>query len=170
MWYLLWSRRLSTGSVPACFKKAVVKPLIKKPYLDAQILSKYCSVSNLSKILEKAVKAQSDLMDKYQSSYRVSHITETALNSVLNNIKTIVNSADIAILDLHLSEVFDTTDNARLLYHLENDWLEQHCPGMVFIEPDRQDTLSSDKQDHVEQRKSHMCCPSCHYIGCNDLF
>ncbi|KAI3367040.1 hypothetical protein L3Q82_009670 [Scortum barcoo] len=46
------------GFVPKSFKVAVIKPLIKKPTLDADVLANYRPISNLpflSKILEKAV-------------------------------------------------------------------------------------------------------------------
>ena len=52
---------LTSGTVPIAFKKAVVKPLIKKPNLDPEVLGNYRPVSNLpylSKILERAVADQ----------------------------------------------------------------------------------------------------------------
>lgn len=59
------------------------------------------------------------MMDKYQSVYSVSLSTETALNCVLNNIKT-VDSRDIAMLVLlDLSAAFDTIDYARLSCRFE---------------------------------------------------
>ncbi len=64
---------LASGIVLNIFKKVVVKPLTKKPSMDAEVLSNYRPVSNLtfiSKILEKVVKSQLvdhlDLMNKYQ--------------------------------------------------------------------------------------------------------
>ena len=39
---------LSTGIFPACFKSAVVKPLLKKPNLDPNSVANYRPVSNLS--------------------------------------------------------------------------------------------------------------------------
>jgi len=52
---------LSLGHVPKPFKLAVIKPLIKKPQLDPNVLANYRPISNLpfmSKILEKVVSAQ----------------------------------------------------------------------------------------------------------------
>ena len=49
---------LKSGTVPNCFKSALVKPLLKKPGLDPNILKNFRPVSNLSflsKILEKIV-------------------------------------------------------------------------------------------------------------------
>ena len=70
---------LTSGTVPIAFKKAVVKPLIKKPNLDPELLGNYRPVSNLpylSKILERAVADQlqahldtNGLHVKFQSAY-----------------------------------------------------------------------------------------------------
>ncbi len=52
---------LSLGHVPKPFKRAVIKPLIKKPKLDPCELANYRPISNLpfmSNILEKVVSAQ----------------------------------------------------------------------------------------------------------------
>ena len=78
------------------FKKAVVKPLIKKPNLDPEVLGNYRPVSNLpylSKILETAVADQlqahldtNGLHVKFQSAYRRGHSTETALLRILNDL------------------------------------------------------------------------------------
>ena len=49
---------LRTGVVPASFKSAVVKPLLKKPHLDPGSLNNYGPVSNLpflSKVLARGV-------------------------------------------------------------------------------------------------------------------
>ncbi|XP_049426310.1 uncharacterized protein LOC125885000 [Epinephelus fuscoguttatus] len=50
-----------TGYVPQSFKVAVIKPLLKKPTLDPEVLANYRPISNLpfmSKILEKVVADQ----------------------------------------------------------------------------------------------------------------
>ena len=52
---------LVTGYVPQFVKVAVIKPLLKKPTLDSEVLANYRPTSNLpflSKILEKAVSNQ----------------------------------------------------------------------------------------------------------------
>ena len=49
---------LRLGTVPAAFKHAVVRPLLKRPNLDPSMLSNFRPVSNLlflSKVLEKVV-------------------------------------------------------------------------------------------------------------------
>ena len=49
---------LSTGTFPMLFKNSVVKPLLKKPSLDKELLSNYRPISNLSflsKLSERVV-------------------------------------------------------------------------------------------------------------------
>ncbi|KAK6165095.1 hypothetical protein SNE40_023654 [Patella caerulea] len=53
---------LNCGVVPDCFKQAVIKPLLKKPSMNPEVLKNYRPVSNLpflSKVLEKVVKKTS---------------------------------------------------------------------------------------------------------------
>ena len=101
-------------------KKAIVKPLNKKPNLDPEVLSNYRTVSNLpylSKILERAVVDQLqtrlyayNLHVKFQSAYRCCHSTEMALLRILNDLLTMKdrgNNAPLVLLDL--SAAFDTT-------------------------------------------------------------
>ncbi len=124
---------LSTGCVPKCFKKALVKPLIKKPNLDSEVLKNYRPVSNLpfiSKILEKAVKirlcehlTQHDLIYEFQSAYRPGHSTETALNRVISDLLWAVDDGDVALLVLlDLSAAFDTIDHDQLVKRLNVDF------------------------------------------------
>ena len=104
---------LTSGTVPIAFKKAVVKPLIKKPNLDPEILDNYRPVSNLpylSKILERAVADQlqahldtNGLHVKFQSAYRRGHSTETTLHRILNDLLVMIdggNNAVLVLLDL----------------------------------------------------------------------
>ncbi len=80
---------LSLGYVPKTFKLAVIKPLIKKTQFDPKDLVKYRPISNfpfLSNILEKIVSPQlysflekHDICEDFQSGFRPSHSTESAL-------------------------------------------------------------------------------------------
>ena len=77
---------LKEGSVPESFKKALVRPLLKKPNLDL-LETNYRPVSNLgyvSKLVEHVVAVQLvnhiegyNLMEVHQSAYRAYHSTET---------------------------------------------------------------------------------------------
>ena len=122
---------LSTGFFPSSLKKAIVRPLLKKPTLDPLVLNNFRPISNLpflSKILEKSVAVQlinylnySSMFEKYQSGFRAHHSTETALIKVTNDLLLSVDSGSCAILILlDLSSVFDTVDHGILLDRLEN--------------------------------------------------
>ncbi|KAK6175738.1 hypothetical protein SNE40_014131 [Patella caerulea] len=124
---------LNSGFVPQPFKHALIKPLLKKPSLESEVLKNYRPVSNLpfiSKILEKVVKIQlvehmqnHSLMYEYQSAYRNNHSTETALNHVFNTIRSGVDQGSIAMLVLlDLSAAFDTLDHSRILNRLESEY------------------------------------------------
>ena len=82
------NRSLATGIFPSCMKSAVVKPLLKKPSLDPNVLKHFRPISNLpfeSKLTEKLVLDQlfrhldhNNLWHTFQSDYRPKHSTETA--------------------------------------------------------------------------------------------
>ena len=120
---------LTSGTLPIAFKKAVVKPLIKKPNLDPEVLGNYRPVSNLpylSKIFERAVANQlqahldtNGLHVKFQSAYRRGHSTETALLRILNDLLVMIDGGNNAVLVLlDLSAAFDTLDHTLLLQRL----------------------------------------------------
>ena len=122
---------LSTGVFPSSFKNALVKPLLKKPSLDNNILKNYRPVSNLSfvsKLIEKCVikqlqehLEQNNLTEAYQSAYRSGHSTETALLRVSNDIVSAVDDGKAACLVLlDLSAAFDTIDHQTLFTSLHD--------------------------------------------------
>ena len=124
---------LQSGHVPDIYKHAVVTPLIKKQSLDQNILKNYRPISNLSfisKILERIVLSQineylqlNSLFPNYQSAYRPSHSTETALLDVTNHIFQSLDSGNLSILALlDLSAAFDTIDHQILLDRLTHSY------------------------------------------------
>jgi hypothetical protein len=142
---------LRSGIVPKAFKQAVVKPLLKKSNLDPETLSNYRPVSNLSflsKLLERAVADQlvshldtNGLQVKFQSAYRAAHSTETALLRILNDLLSMVDGGDCALLVLlDLSAAFDTIDHDLLLKRLHVEigldstvlsWFSSYLRGRV---------------------------------------
>ena len=105
---------------PLHWKRALVRPLLKKEGLDP-VFKNYRPVSNLayaSKLEETVVAKQlqhylfsNDLFPVLQSAYRPNHSTETALLKVTNDILLNMNDQRVTLLLLDLSAVFDTVDH-----------------------------------------------------------
>ena len=119
------------GSFPKSEKRALIRPLLKKPGIDTESLSNYRPVSNLSflsKILERAILdqltsllQQNDTIPVVQSAYRKHHSTETALTKIHNDLveNTCMGMSSLLVL-LDLSAAFDTVDHEILLSDLYN--------------------------------------------------
>ena len=97
---LLFNKSLETGCFPSEFKKALVRPLLKKRGLDANQLKNFRPVSNLSflsKLLQRVVQSRPqsyldrcDLMPATQSAYHKFHSTETAVTKLCNDMLLLV--------------------------------------------------------------------------------
>lgn len=122
---------LISAIVPAELKMAAVTPILKKPGLDHLNMNNYRPISNLpflSKILEKVVASQlrsylseNGLFEPFQSGFRTSHSTETALLRVTNDILRSMDSGLVNILILlDLSSAFDTVCHEILITRLSN--------------------------------------------------
>ena len=133
------NRCLSEGIFPVSEKKAIVKPLLKKIGLDEELLNNYRPVSNLtflSKIIEKSILKQlmpffekKCVIPKFQSAYRESHSTETALCRIYNDLVENVCLGLLSLLILlDLSAAFDTIDHEMFL----NDLFEMGLSGVVL--------------------------------------
>ncbi len=102
---------LSLGYVPKTFKLAVIKPLIKKTQLDPKDLVNYRPISNLpflSKILEKVASSQlysflekNYICEDFQSGFRASHSTETALIRVKSSHLYLYSAFNMTRLNTH---------------------------------------------------------------------
>jgi len=124
---------LTESKVPISFKKAIVRPLLKKTSLDKEVLKNYRPVSNLpylSKILERVVAKRLEqhlnahhLHDNLQSAYRSCHSTETALLRVHQDITMALDNKCMAVLVLlDLSAAFDVIDHGILYERLEHSY------------------------------------------------
>ena len=121
----------STGIFPTGFKSAVVKPLLKKPTLDYEVLKNFRPISNLtflSKLIEKVIAERlvshmqdNGMVEKFQSAYKGKHSTETALLRVHNDMLFSIDQGGGGILVLlDLSSAFDTIDHI-VLFNLWQD-------------------------------------------------
>ena len=100
----------SQCTLPVDQKKAIIRPLLKKPSLDASDLNNYRPISNfsfLSKTVERLVDARfvahadkNSLFPVFQSGYRTQHSTETALVHLYNNMVTTTDRGEIGVLVL----------------------------------------------------------------------
>ena len=110
-------------------KVAHVKPLIKKKGMEV-VFKSFHPVINLlyiSKLVERFAAdqlvdyvTQNGLGEKFQSAYRASHSTETALTQVRNDILlNMDNQRSTCLVLLDLSTAFDTLDHVTLLNHSE---------------------------------------------------
>ncbi len=117
---------LHIGIFPSAFKQARITPLLKKPTLNPTLLRNYRPVSLLpfiAKTLERVVfnqvtafLTQNNLLDSNQSGFRSGHSTETALLSVVEDLRlarTASKSSLLILLDL--SAAFDTVNHQILL-------------------------------------------------------
>ena len=137
---------LKSGTVPEQLKEAVIKPLLKKPSLDKNVLKNFRPVSNiafLSKLVEKVVAKRINhhidahrLAEPFQSAYRKYHSTESALLRVHSDIVSALQNKKLcALVLLDLSSAFDTINHAKLLCRLSTrygitglalQWLESY--------------------------------------------
>ena len=122
---------LVTSVVPAVFKCAIVKPVLKNATLDNDALHNYRHVSNLpfvSKLVERLAAKQliahlddNALRDQFQSACRAGHSTETVLMRVKKDIAAALHRKFPTILVLlDLSCAFDTINHDILLRRLEH--------------------------------------------------
>lgn len=87
---ILISLSLEESHAPGCLETAVLRPPLKKPFLDHEIFGNFRPVSNLkmvSKVIEKVnvYLDKHDLKKPLQSAYQRFHSCETALVRVHND-------------------------------------------------------------------------------------
>lgn len=122
------------GVFPSSEKQAVIKPIVKGK-LDPQSLNSFRPVSNLtfqSKILESVILIQLNehlhtvgALPDSQSAYRRLYSTETALCSIVSDLRGLLDDGKCGILLLlDLSAAFDTVVHSILLQDCKNIGIE----------------------------------------------
>ena len=122
-----------SGSFPRTLRQAVVTPLIKKPTLNPDLLKNYRPVSNLptlGKIIEYPAVSRlknhlqvNNLTETYQSAYKSSHSTETALLRVKHDVlKELDKGKSVMLVLLDLSSAFDTIDHHILIERMQSEF------------------------------------------------
>ena len=128
---LLVNTSTRSGLFPSSQKRAIVTPILKKASLDANDLSNYRPVSNLSfisKILERAAYMQmssylqdNGLLPEKQSAYRKFHSTETALLDIMSDVHSAADRGQVTLLALlDQSAAFDVIDHGILMDRLHH--------------------------------------------------
>ena len=102
------NRSFETSHVPVELKRAHIRPRLKKPSLDPDILNNYQPVSNLtfvSKIIEKVVDTrleqhlrENNLHEPSQFAYRRQHSTETAFIKIQSDILQALDNGRVVAL------------------------------------------------------------------------
>jgi hypothetical protein len=125
------NRSFADGKFPSSLKTAYIRPLLKKPSLDKEVLKNYRPIANLAflgKTIERIVSARLSLIikehhlaDTFQSAYRPKHSIETALLRVQNDLLSAMDDGQVtALILLDLSAAFDTVDHNILLSRLRD--------------------------------------------------
>ena len=123
---------LRPSKMPSQLKQIHVRPEMKKPNLDKDILNNYRPVSNLpylSKKIEGVIVARLSahiseyhLCERSLSAYKPNHSVEMALVFVQNDIlRAMDNQTIVIVLLLDLSAAFDTVDHDAMLHRLSHD-------------------------------------------------
>ncbi len=124
---------ITSGVFPTALKYALIRPILKKPNTDPEVLKNYRPISNLnflSKVIEKVVMSRLDehmninsLHDMYQSAYREKHSTETAILKLHTDILSSLDNRKCTLLaSLDLSAAFDTVDHLTFLKRLQQQY------------------------------------------------
>ncbi|KAJ1159610.1 hypothetical protein NDU88_000117 [Pleurodeles waltl] len=123
------------GNELECWKHAEVNALLKKPTADPSDLKNFRPISLLpfpAKVIEKTVNKQlttfledNNLLDPSQTGFRTNHSTETALISVTDDIRTLMDNGEtVAFILLDLSAAFDTVCHRTLITRLRSTGIQ----------------------------------------------
>ena len=124
---------MEKGVVPTNFKLAYVRPLLKKPGLDPDILNYHRPVSSLSFLGKQAEGVVGSRLTEHmtilvssshfmQSAYRSNYSCETPLFRLQNDIPRAMDKQEVGIrVQLDLSCAFDTV-NLVIIFEKAAEW------------------------------------------------
>ena len=123
---------LAQGVFPKSWKRAIVRPLLKKSGLELTFTN-YCPVSNLSflsKLIEKAVLYrlnqhvnENNLLPKNQPAYKQFHSCGSVLLRLVNYLLDEMEHREVtALIAIDLSATFDTVDHDILINVLRSQY------------------------------------------------
>ena len=125
-WINLINKVLKEGKFPDNLKHAVVSPVLKARYSDINDKLSYRPISNtpfLAKMIEKVVLEEindylevNNLYSEMQSSYRKNYSCETAIYSIIKDVKAnLYQGRGTILILLDNSAAFDTIDHDILI-------------------------------------------------------
>ena len=142
---------LTSSHVPADFKHAIVKPLLKKPTLDKDILNNYRPVSNLpfiSKLVERVVAKQLTFDCNLRMEQQIANVVKVCYYQIRNigrirphltneSCKTLVHALVTSRLDYCNS----------LLYGIPNNTMQrmqrvQNCAARIITRTKKYDHIT----------------------------
>ncbi|KAJ1178195.1 hypothetical protein NDU88_003442 [Pleurodeles waltl] len=168
----------ASATFPESWKHTEVNTLLKKPTADPSDLKNFCPISLLpfpTKVIEKTVNKQltnfledNNLLDPSQSGFRANQSTETALISVTDDIRTLMDNGEtVALILLDLSAAFDTVCHRTLISRLRStgiqgqalDWITSFLSNRsqrVYLPPFRSDPTRSSAASHKAPRSARL--------------
>ena len=113
---------LHVGHVPTSWKRAFIRPLLKRP------IANLCEMSKITDFI-----VANDLLDPRQSGYRSGNSTQTALLRVCHDFRRAVDNPCVTILVLFdFSKAFDTVSHLKLLIKLRKLGFSDEALKWIF--------------------------------------
>ena len=126
--YLLWSKSLNSGEIPACLKHQYITPVFKKgDRTKAENYRPVSITSHLIKVFERVLRVrivkfleENNFLSKHQHGFRKMRSCLTQLLEHFDNVlKTLSSGDEVDVIYLDYAKAFDKVDHNILLAKLE---------------------------------------------------